>query len=240
MRDSTELRVRAAMRRAAAVEFEQLQVDVASLAAIASVAPWLGVLATVFGIAGSFRGVCGNKYSMLAALAGSLSFALWPTAAGVGVAVLALAVYRCLLGRVASLRASTRIEAEGVLRLLLRERIRWEFAHPAVIEEPVLWKQYHAKRHRWQIPVSVLLFAAALGMACAAYVLRDGYHLRWAVFHGVCDVALQSTIAAVPAHVLCVRVWGGSAEGRTVALAAFCFLWCAAECWIAASGASPH
>lgn len=172
MRDSMELRVRAAMDRAAAVEFEQMQVDVASLASIASLAPWLGVLATVFGIVGSFRGVCGEKSAAIAALADRLSYALWPTAAGFGVAVLALTAYRCLLRRAASLRARMRIEAEDVLRLLLRPRLRWEFAHSDVIAEPVLWQHYHAKRRRWQIPASALLFAAALAMASGSLLRR--------------------------------------------------------------------
>jgi len=222
MPDSTEMRVRAAMDRAAAMEFQQMQVDVSSLAAIASVAPWLGVLATVAGIVGSFRGVTGDKTSILAALAEHLSLSLWPTAAALGVGIVALAAYRYLLQVLAVWRQRVRIDSEEVACLLFCEGVTWKYARETAAEERVLWKQYQHEWNPWQGRSGWMMVATACLLDSIGYVMRDGYYVRWAIFHAACHVGLVFAIAFAPAHLVWVRLLGRSAEGRTVWIAALC------------------
>jgi biopolymer transport protein ExbB/TolQ len=69
-----------ASERAAAIVHRKMGRGRASLAGIAGSAPLVGILGTVFGIAGSFRGVNGEKSAIMAALAQDLSQAIIPTA----------------------------------------------------------------------------------------------------------------------------------------------------------------
>jgi hypothetical protein len=69
------------------------------LATIASVAPWIGVFGTLFGIGGSFRGGNGEKSALMGALAARLSESIWPTAMGILVGLIAFFCYRYLTGR---------------------------------------------------------------------------------------------------------------------------------------------
>jgi biopolymer transport protein ExbB/TolQ len=91
---------RRASMRAAAIVHGQMKRGLGSLAAIASTAPWLGVFATVFGIVNSFRGVDGEKTTIMAAICRELSVAIVPTALGLIVALAALWCYKYLLTEV--------------------------------------------------------------------------------------------------------------------------------------------
>jgi biopolymer transport protein ExbB len=91
---------RRASMRAAAIVHGQMKRGLGSLAAIASTAPWLGVFATVFGIVNSFRGVDGEKTTIMAAICRELSVATVPTALGLIVALAALWCYKYLLTEV--------------------------------------------------------------------------------------------------------------------------------------------
>jgi biopolymer transport protein ExbB/TolQ len=85
---------------AAAAVHQEMKRGVSSLATIASVAPWLGLLLTLRGIVFSFGGGSGEKTAMMAALANRLSESLMPTALGLVVAIPALWWYKYLSGRV--------------------------------------------------------------------------------------------------------------------------------------------
>jgi len=91
--------VRAAERAAAEIHLEMKR-GVNSLATIACVAPWLGLLITVIGIAGSFRGCDGPRSFCMAAIAEGLADALARAALGLLVGILALWSYRYLSGQV--------------------------------------------------------------------------------------------------------------------------------------------
>jgi biopolymer transport protein ExbB/TolQ len=94
---------RRASTRAAAVVHGQMKRGLGSLATIASTAPWLGVFATVFGVVNSFRGVDGEKTTIMAAICRELSVAIVPTALGLLVALTALWCYKYLLAEVEAL-----------------------------------------------------------------------------------------------------------------------------------------
>jgi biopolymer transport protein ExbB len=75
--------------RAAGVVHQRMGRGRASLAAIASSAPFVGVLATVIGIVTSFRGLGTERSTGMAFMTGLLSQAIVPTAAGILIAIFA-------------------------------------------------------------------------------------------------------------------------------------------------------
>ena len=88
-----------ATARTATVIHQELQADVNTLATIAAVAPWLGLLATVVLIFESFRSVAGDKTSDMLWTCGWLSLSLWPTAMGLAVGLISLWCFRHLTSR---------------------------------------------------------------------------------------------------------------------------------------------
>jgi biopolymer transport protein ExbB/TolQ len=96
----------------------------ASLAGIASSAPFVGVLATVVGIVTSFRGVNGEKTAAMAFLTGLLSEAIIPTAAGILVAIFAAWGHSYLCRQLESVDLEMRVAALELANSLslLRQR----------------------------------------------------------------------------------------------------------------------
>lgn len=86
--------------RAATVVHGEMKRGLASLATIASTAPWIGVLSTVRGIHDTFRGVNGSKESIMAAIFERLSQSLVPAALALVVALAAMWCYKYLLAEV--------------------------------------------------------------------------------------------------------------------------------------------
>lgn len=81
------------------------------LRTIVTIAPWLGVIDTAIGIENAFGGGSGSMWSILAAINYRLSLALYPTALGLAVAVMAFLMHahlRTLLdAEVVEMRAAT-------------------------------------------------------------------------------------------------------------------------------------
>lgn len=99
--DWTSTAARLTAERCAAMVHSEMARGLDGLATVAATAPFLGLLATVFGIIGSFRGCGGNRASCMGALAGYLSGSLAPMAFGLAVAIIASAGHRHLRARVA-------------------------------------------------------------------------------------------------------------------------------------------
>jgi biopolymer transport protein ExbB/TolQ len=78
-----------ASERAAAVLHRKMGRGRASLRAIASSAPFIGILGTVIGIWSSFGGVNGEKSAIIAVLMWRRAEAITPTAAGLLIAIFA-------------------------------------------------------------------------------------------------------------------------------------------------------
>jgi len=89
----------ASVRTAAEIK-RQMKRRLNSLATIASTASWIGLFGTVFGIPTSFIGCGGNAATCMAAMVERLSGAIWTTALGLGVALIALWFYRYLSSEV--------------------------------------------------------------------------------------------------------------------------------------------
>jgi biopolymer transport protein ExbB/TolQ len=113
-----------AAERGAAIVHKDMNRGVNGLATIASVAPWFGVLITVMGIVGSFRGCNGPQLFCLAAVADGLADALARAALGLLVGILSLCCYRYLSGQLEELDTEMRnmaLELANVLRARLRD-----------------------------------------------------------------------------------------------------------------------
>ena len=89
---------RASARAALAVHLEMKR-GLYSLASIAFSAPLVGVLGTLWGIVGSFRGISSGIWSEYADIVNGLSQSLVPAALGILVAVVAFCGHRYFLGR---------------------------------------------------------------------------------------------------------------------------------------------
>ena len=93
---------RAAERAAVAVR-QEMKRGLNTLATIASVAPWLGLLITVIGIVESFPGCAGPRSFCMAAIADGLADALVRGALGLLVGIIAFCCYRYLLSQLEGL-----------------------------------------------------------------------------------------------------------------------------------------
>ncbi len=82
-----------AMQVAIATEYEVLETDLQTLATIASVSPYIGLLGTVWGIMNSFQSLSQTSQTTIALVAPGISEALIATALGLIAAIPALIAY---------------------------------------------------------------------------------------------------------------------------------------------------
>ena len=82
-----------AMQVAIATEYEALESDLQTLATIASVSPYIGLLGTVWGIMNSFQSLSQTSQTTIALVAPGISEALIATALGLIAAIPALIAY---------------------------------------------------------------------------------------------------------------------------------------------------
>ena len=102
-----------------------------TLATVAAVAPWLGLLATVELIFESFRGVSGDKTLDMLWMCGWLSLSLWPTAMGLAVGLTSLWCFRYLTSRLNTFDREMGGGSLDLLNRLTRYRGPWTWA-PAI------------------------------------------------------------------------------------------------------------
>lgn len=120
--DSAILRAaQRASKRSSASVHEDLKAGIYDLATIASLAPWFGIFGTLVGIVNSFQGIGSEKRAALAAIFGGLSRAMWFTALGLAVGLLASWTYDCLSTRLRILD----LEMENATRELLNQLSRF-------------------------------------------------------------------------------------------------------------------
>jgi biopolymer transport protein TolQ len=92
-RDGTRSRLAAAMASAAEAEIDRLSERLNILATIGSVAPFVGLFGTVWGIMRSFGAIAGANNSSLAVVAPGIAEALFATALGLFAAIPAVIAY---------------------------------------------------------------------------------------------------------------------------------------------------
>jgi biopolymer transport protein ExbB/TolQ len=89
-----------AAERSAKMHVEQMSRSLGALATIAASAPFVGMIGTIFGIIGCFRGVDGEKFAIMASIADGLSQSMMPAALGLAIAITALWGYKCLSSQI--------------------------------------------------------------------------------------------------------------------------------------------
>ncbi|PPK47075.1 cell division and transport-associated protein TolQ [Trinickia symbiotica] len=92
-RDALKERIARVAQIAAGVEIEQLQRGLQLLATVGSVAPFVGLFGTVWGIINSFQGIASTNSTSLAVVAPGISEALFATALGLAAAIPAVVAY---------------------------------------------------------------------------------------------------------------------------------------------------
>lgn len=122
----TKSQIEAAMRRKAAEILEAAEGGLPTLAIIASSAPFIGLLGTVWGIMTSFIGIAASKDTSLAVVAPGIAEALAATAIGLAAAIPAAIGYNRIgaalsragkrLGRLIDARAANLARATGNLK----------------------------------------------------------------------------------------------------------------------------
>ncbi len=122
-----ETRMRYAVQEAAVVELPALERRLGSIAAIAQVAPLVGLLGTVLGMATTFHEFMqGGQYATAQALSKGMWQALLATAGSLTVAIPAHLAYHFLHGRVRSLVRDIEWAGNEIMRYLLIDYRRIE------------------------------------------------------------------------------------------------------------------
>ncbi len=120
-REGTRQRLAQAMDSAIAVEAEQLSERLNFLATVGSVAPFVGLFGTVWGIMNSFFQIGEQQNSSLAVVAPGISEALFATAIGLFAAIPAVIAYNRFSHRVDQLEARLQRFADRFHASLSRE-----------------------------------------------------------------------------------------------------------------------
>jgi biopolymer transport protein ExbB/TolQ len=107
-----------ASERAAAIVHQKMGGGRASLAAVASSASFIGILATLIGIATSFRGLGTERSTALSYLARYLCEAIVPTAEGILLAIFASWGHRYLTAQMEALDTEMRVATLDLANLL--------------------------------------------------------------------------------------------------------------------------
>jgi biopolymer transport protein TolQ len=99
--------VQHAMERVGADEISQLEKHVGFLATTGSVAPFIGLMGTVWGVMAAFLGIGAQGSATLVVVAPGIAEALIATVAGLGAAIPAVVAYNYLVGRLREFNSTT-------------------------------------------------------------------------------------------------------------------------------------
>lgn len=100
-KETVKERIHRVAQIATGIEFERLQKGVQLLATIGSVAPFVGLFGTVWGIMNSFQGIAASNNTSLAVVAPGIAEALFATALGLVAAIPAVIGYNRAAGDLA-------------------------------------------------------------------------------------------------------------------------------------------
>ena len=227
-----------ASARSAAIVHAGMREGLNGLATIAGIAPWLGLFATVLGIANSFVGGSFNPPSIgLAIVADRLSGSMWPTAFGLLVGLTSLWSYRYLTSRLETFDREMEIASLELINQLARYRGRWKLAptkEPAggpYIFGATSLGEVRQDQMCWYRPV--LLTGAALVVGWCLQVVRYFEHdylpLESALWAACKYVLLLFGVSCIPAYVLWAKVLFRRRVGLADLASALCLCWCVAE-----------
>ncbi|MGV3770569.1 MAG: protein TolQ [Sphingobium phenoxybenzoativorans] len=120
-RDGTRDRLATAMSSASASEIDQLSDRLNILATVGSVAPFVGLFGTVWGIMRAFTSIAAEQNSSLAVVAPGIAEALFATAIGLFAAIPAVIAYNRFSHGINRLEAKLARFADGFYAMLSRE-----------------------------------------------------------------------------------------------------------------------
>ncbi len=137
--DDDEVRMRYAVQDAAVVELPALERRLGALAAIAQIAPMVGLLGTVLGMATTFRAFMdGGQYATAQALSTGMWQALITAGAALSLAIPAHLGHHLLAGRVRAIVRDVEWAGNEIMRYLLIE-YRSDTARATPKAEPAAW-----------------------------------------------------------------------------------------------------
>jgi biopolymer transport protein TolQ len=120
-KDGTRMRLATAMHAAVAAEVDRLAERLNILATIGSVAPFVGLFGTVWGIMRSFNDIAGANNTSLAVVAPGIAEALFATAIGLFAAIPAVIAYNRMSFGINRIEARLSRFADGFHGALSRE-----------------------------------------------------------------------------------------------------------------------
>lgn len=120
--DRPEPEMRTAMREAALVEIPVLERRIGTIAAIAKIAPLIGLLGTVIAmLTGFYEMQSAGAYADASLFSNQVTQALISTAAGLAISAMAYAAHHFLYGRVRALVHDMEWAANEIMQFLLRD-----------------------------------------------------------------------------------------------------------------------
>lgn len=114
-------RVSQVMENAIAKEASSLEGRISGLATIGSIAPFIGLFGTVWGIVNSFRSIAAQKSTSLAVVAPHISEALFATALGLLAAIPAVMAYNRFTSKIGTISSRSEIFMKDFVVLLSRK-----------------------------------------------------------------------------------------------------------------------
>ena len=222
-----------ASRSSSAVVNEEMSQGLNGLATIAMLAPWVGILGSIWGIMNSFPAISGSKSFYLAIVARSLSKSMWPTAFGLLVGITALSCYRHLTERLRHFDHEMEDASLGLIASLARQR--GLFTLGVAVDSPMFGEKTRAELegdHRfWRR--SLFTTSTALFIAWFLQALRYLSDIEFSLYAVVQDSCLYilftfglSCLLVYPAWVRLLH----RRRGGLVALGSvFCLCWTVSE-----------
>ena len=122
-REGTRARLAVAMHSAVAAETDKIAARLNILATVGSVAPFVGLFGTVWGIMRSFSDIAGEQSTSLAVVAPGIAEALFATALGLFAAIPAVIAYNRFSFSINRLEARLQRFADGLHGTLSRELV---------------------------------------------------------------------------------------------------------------------
>lgn len=226
-----------AMGRAASVAHEDLKQGLNTLATIASIAPFVGMLGTLWAIGfDTFFGLGTDKYTALAMVAKGISRACVPTALGLLVGLQSFWAYSYLRDRLADF---DREMADAPLSLVNQLALHFGRLRPAnpiegvshslpYLEAYSLGLGADRKYERRTALIALMLVLVAWCVQVVAYFGLDAVPLNSAMSAGVRSVVVTFCCSCLPAYAVWVGLLHRKTTGVALIAAALCLSWCAA------------
>ena len=227
--------LRASKRSSAAVH-KDMSYGLNSVATIASTAPLVGLLGTIWGILHSFHS-CGEKSFCMAALAESLSESIWPTALGLLIGIVSLLFYKYLAGSLRLIDDEMENASLDLVDYLRHRRGPFEFEapvgrvddRPMFGEEPVEALRKDLNFWRWSISLAGTALVASWFVNAARYFYDYSLSLSALGLAALAYVIFTFGLSCFLAYPIWVGLLRRRRGGLAAVSAGFCVCWSVAK-----------